>query len=198
MPKFSRRRLSTGFAAETQPAVNVTLCREDGVYEAGGELTAKWQIRRISANEIQSVEVSVMWHTEGKGDEDLHVHHFHRISESQIRRLGIPDQHGVADHHSLQCKLPASPLSYHGHLIHLRWCLRLRLFLVDGREILAEQPFHLVSPGSYPIKDSTAGGKLVTRRLPTIRGASHSKGGLNRAPNSTSSSKSIQSSRESK
>jgi hypothetical protein len=170
LPKFSRRRLSSGFAAEAQPAVNVTLCREDGVYEAGGDLTAKWRIRRISVDDIQSVEVSVMWHTEGKGDEDLHVHHFHRIGESQIRRQGLADQQ------SLHCKLPASPLSYHGHLIHLRWCLRLRLFLTDGREILAEQPFHLVAPGAYPIDGTPADSKLVTRRLPANRvSASSSK-----------------------
>jgi hypothetical protein len=81
-----------------------------------------------------------MWHTEGKGDEDLHVHHFHRVVESQIRRVGL------ADEQSIQCQLPASPLSYHGRLISVRWCIRLRLFLSDGREIVAEQPFHMVSP----------------------------------------------------
>ena len=148
--------------------MNVTLCREDGVYEAGRELAARWRIRRVSIDDIQSVEVSVMWHTEGKGDEDLHVHHFHRIGESQIRRIGLADQQ------SLNCKLPASPLSYHGHLIHLRWCLRLRLFLTDGREILAEQPFHLVAQGTYPIElskptdGSSQKRKLVTRRVAKV------------------------------
>lgn len=122
--------------------MNVTLCREDGIYQAGGELTAKWRIRRIPIDEVQGVEVSVLWHTEGKGDEDLHVHHFHRLVENQIRRTGL------ADEQSVHCQLPMTPLSYHGRLISVRWCFRLRLFVSDGREIVAEQPFHLVSPGS--------------------------------------------------
>ena len=194
LPKFSRRRLSSGFAAETQPAVNVSLCREDGIYLAGGELMASWRVRRIPVDDISSVEVSVLWHTEGKGDEDLHVHHFHRLSQDQVRSIG------EAKRQSLRCQLPASPLSYHGHLIQLRWCLRLRLFLTDGREILAEQPFHLVSPPN-PISNSTVSqtqanagdetnaatksrfsvkplvrGKFVTRRLPSNGSPSKSSG----------------------
>jgi hypothetical protein len=142
LPKFSRRRPSTGRSTETQPAVNVSLCREDGVYEAGGKLTAKWRISRIPLEEVQGVEVSVLWHTEGKGDEDLHVHHFQRLVETQIRRSGLADQQ------SLNCQLPRTPLSYHGRLISVMWCIRLRLFIAGGREIVAEQPFHLVAPGS--------------------------------------------------
>jgi hypothetical protein len=142
LPKFSRRRPSTGLATETQPAVNISLCRENGMYEAGGPLTAKWRISRVPLDEIQGLEVSVLWHTEGKGDEDLHVHHFHRVVESRIRRVGL------ADEQSIHCMLPATPLSYHGRLISVRWCIRLRLFLTSGREIVAEQPFHMVSPDS--------------------------------------------------
>lgn len=146
LPKFSRRRPSTGLAAETQPAVNLSLCREDGRYQAGGNLAAKWRISRVPLDEIQGLEVSVLWHTEGKGDEDLHVHHFHRVNENQIRRVGLADQQSV------HCVLPATPLSYHGKLISVRWCIRLRLFLSSGREIVTEQPFHLVAYGSLGIQ----------------------------------------------
>ncbi|MGB7324966.1 MAG: hypothetical protein WBD31_08835 [Rubripirellula sp.] len=145
LPKFPRRRSPAGAACETQPALNVSLCREDGVYQAGGELVAKWRVRRISVDDLQSIEVSVLWHTEGKGDEDLHVHHFYRIVESQIRRMGLSDEQ------SIRCVLPASPLSYHGHLITVRWCIRMRLFLRDGRKIMAEQPFNLFSPSSIDL-----------------------------------------------
>jgi hypothetical protein len=30
----------------------------------------------------------------------------------------------------------------------VRWGVRVRIFLADGREIVAEQPFHLVSHSS--------------------------------------------------
>ena len=119
--------------------MNVALCREDGIYRAGGRLRATWQISRVPLEQIQGVEISVMWHTQGKGDEDLHVHHFHRINESQIRRSGLADQQAI------QCQLPVTPLSYHGRLIRLQWCIRLRLFMASGKEIVTEQPFYLVA-----------------------------------------------------
>ena len=142
LPKFSRRRSPAGVAAEAQPAVSVSLCREDGIYEGGETLTATWRVSRVTIDRLQAVELSVLWHTEGKGDEDLHVHHFDRLDEHHLRRLGLADQQ------SSQCELPVTPLSYHGRLISVRWCIRLRLFMSDGREIVTEQPFHLVSPGS--------------------------------------------------
>ena len=143
LPKFPRRRSSTGHAAETQPAVKLSLCSDEAVYRAGESLTARWQISRVPLDQIQSLEVSVLWHTEGKGDEDLHVHHFHRVTEHQIRR------DGVSQSNSIECQLPATPLSYRGRLISLCWCVRLRLYLAGGREIVTEQPFYLVSANMH-------------------------------------------------
>jgi hypothetical protein len=122
--------------------VSLSLCREDGIYEGGETLTATWRVSRVTIDRLQAVELSVLWHTEGKGDEDLHVHHFDRLDEHRLRRLGLADQQ------SSQCELPVTPLSYHGRLISVRWCIRLRLFMSDGREIVTEQPFHLVSSGA--------------------------------------------------
>ncbi len=122
--------------------MSLALGHEDGIYQAGGTLTASWRVSRVTLDRLEAIEVSVMWHTEGKGDEDLHVHHFQRLDENHIRRLGL------ADEQPLHCDLPATPLSYHGRLISVRWCIRLRLFLTNGREVVTEQPFHLVSPGA--------------------------------------------------
>ncbi len=119
--------------------MNLSLCSEDGVYDVGSSLTAKWRISRVPLDDVHSLEASVLWYTEGKGTEDLHVHHFHRLADEQLRRVGL------ADEQSTHCRLPATPLSYQGQLISLRWGVRVRIFLADGREIVAEQPFHLVS-----------------------------------------------------
>lgn len=118
----------------------MSLCREDGLYYPCETLTAEWRISRVPAEELQGLEVSVLWHTEGKGDEDFHVHHFYRLSENQIRSDGLTDAS------STECELPATPLSYQGKLISVCWCIRLRLFLVGGREIVSEQPFYLINP----------------------------------------------------
>ncbi|TWU27095.1 hypothetical protein Pla52o_09550 [Novipirellula galeiformis] len=119
--------------------MSVSLCRDDATYEVGDALTARWRISRVPLEQLQGLEISVLWHTEGKGDEDLHVHHFHRLDENQLR------QSGLIGSQSVSCKLPFTPLSYHGHLIRLRWCIRLRLFVAGARETVTEQPFHLVS-----------------------------------------------------
>jgi hypothetical protein len=116
------------------------MCREDATYVGGERMTVRWRVSRVTLDQLQAMEVSVLWCTEGKGDEDLNVHHFLRWDESQIRRSGLTDQQ------SLTCDLPWTPLSYHGRLITVRWCARLRLFLAGGREVVTEKLFHLVTP----------------------------------------------------
>lgn len=119
--------------------MNVSVCRDDGSYAAGCQLKAGWRISRVELGELQSVEISVLWHTEGKGDEDLGVHHFQRYDHSDLQRVLLSDRQEI------QCVLPASPLSYQGHLMQIHWKIRVRVFLADSREIVAEQPFHLVT-----------------------------------------------------
>ncbi|MEO1530073.1 MAG: hypothetical protein AAFX06_32105, partial [Planctomycetota bacterium] len=93
--------------------MSISLCSEDGKYQGGTSLNAKWRVSRITLDSLTAIEISVIWYTEGKGDQDLHVHHFERLSESQIRRSGL------ADEQSLSCELPPTPLSYSGRLIRL-------------------------------------------------------------------------------
>ncbi len=119
--------------------MNVALCREDALYTGSDLLTVKWRVSRVTLDQLQAMEVSVLWYTEGKGDEDLKVHHFVRLDENQIRLAGLTDEQ------SLQCRLPNTPLSYQGRLISVRWCARLRLFLSGGREVVSQQQFLLVT-----------------------------------------------------
>ncbi|MCC9603040.1 hypothetical protein LOC67_21030 [Stieleria sp. JC731] len=128
--------------------MSIELCREDGIYEGGCDLTANWRISRVTLDSVTAVEISVLWFTEGKGDTDLNVHYFKRFEQEQILRSGL------ADRQSLSCVLPATPLSYHGRLIRLRWSVRLRLFMANGREVVSNQPFYLVAPQS--IQNGTA------------------------------------------
>jgi hypothetical protein len=88
---------------------------------------------------LQSVEISVLWRTEGKGDEDLCLHHFERFAGETLADLNL------ADNQSFSCRLPATPLTYHGRLISIGWSFRLRLLLTGGREIVADQPFYVVA-----------------------------------------------------
>ncbi|MFG0291008.1 MAG: hypothetical protein ACF8CQ_22765 [Rhodopirellula sp. JB044] len=132
--------------------MNVTLCRDDATYAAGGVLKASWRVSRVSLDEISSVEVSVLWYTEGKGDEDLSVHYFRRYDAAQLR------ERGMVDSQPIQCRLPPSPLSYRGHLLCIQWGIRVRVFVEEGREAVAEHPFYMVArkPDPTVISESSS------------------------------------------
>jgi hypothetical protein len=118
----------------------VKLCRPDGRYEAAQPLRAEWFASQAIAAELTGIEASVLWSTEGKGDEDLHVHYFQQWNDLQLRDidLSIPQR--------ITCLLPISPVSYEGTLLRIRWCVRLRMFRSGGREGVIQQPFQLVCP----------------------------------------------------
>lgn len=139
LPKFPGRRLSTGrkVAICTEPAVGLRLLSLQEVLEPNETLEFEYCLRRVTAEMLDRLEISVMWCTEGKGSEDLGVHFFESVSREQLssRPLGQP--------RPVVTVLPTHPLSYEGRLMKIRWCIRLRLYLSDGREITSEQPFYL-------------------------------------------------------
>src|SRR5260221_14523565 len=110
-------------------------------YAAGDELVAEYQLDAVLADEVQAVEASVLWHTEGKGEEDMGVHFFER------RLPGDAEDGDLRPLRRFRTTLPSSPLSYSGAIFTIRWSVRVRLFLRRGREYLQEQPFAL---GSVP------------------------------------------------
>lgn len=105
-------------------------------YEPGEELSGQFLVVPSEGQTLKAVEVSVLWQTEGKGDEDLGVTHFERIES----------QSGTADllrPISFRTRLPNSPLSYHGQILRIVWCVRVRAFPQRGSEIVAEERFQL-------------------------------------------------------
>jgi hypothetical protein len=105
--------------------------------EPGETLDFEFCIQRVSAELIDRLEISVGWYTEGKGSEDRGVLFFKSMSRNELSQIPLTDPH------RLETVLPSSPLSYEGRLFKLRWCIRLRLFLSDGRQISAEHPIYL-------------------------------------------------------
>lgn len=108
-------------------------------YMPSERLEFEYRLQNLPASAINSVEASVVWYTEGKGSEDLGVHFFQRLTGIDIAAIDW----NVA--RRLVTELPASPLSYEGRLLKIRWCIRVRVYLNDGREIKGEQPFYLGS-----------------------------------------------------
>jgi len=125
----------------TEPLLSLCITGSRAAFAAGDELVAEYQLDAVDPVEIQAVEASVLWYTEGKGEEDMGVHFFER-------RLPSDDEAGdLRPMRRVRTRLPNSPLSYSGAILCIRWCVRLRLFLRRGRDYVLEQPFTL---GSVP------------------------------------------------
>jgi hypothetical protein len=119
------------------PQLRVYLDDNRREYEPGGLLSGEYHVEWKAQSPPRAVELAVLWYTEGKGDEDMAVHHFERRASEQglAAALEGPQRFAVT--------LPRSPLSYEGVLIKIRWCVRVRLFLPKGKEIVAQESFRL-------------------------------------------------------
>jgi len=124
-----------------EPLISIRLDNPRKHYYSGDTLHCQHQVDRIDPAHIHAIEVSVLWYTEGKGEEDLGVHYFERhVSGQQTPDLRIFKEFSVA--------LPMSPLSYEGIIIKIQWCTRVRVFLRNGTEHVHDQPFLL---GNIPV-----------------------------------------------
>jgi hypothetical protein len=124
------------------PRISITLDgRGSRVYQPGETLAGGYWFNSVGGDDIKAVECSILWHSEGKGSEDLGVHAFWRLAVDNGDWI---DPRRPCRFSSI---LPRSPLTYDGILIKIRWLVRVRLFLSDGRETIEDLPFRL---GSLP------------------------------------------------
>lgn len=107
------------------------------VYYPGETLSGSYWLTAPVPEDVRAMEFSILWYTEGKGDEDLAVHSFRRLTLEE----GEPIDLGKPMHFSTV--LPASPLSYQGRIVKISWCVRLRVFLSRGRELFGQVHFRL-------------------------------------------------------
>ncbi len=120
-----------------EPLLSIQLFDHLPAYQPGDTLRCDYQIDAVDRGEIQAVEASVLWYTDGKGDEDMGVHYFER------RVAGEGDEGDLRQLRSFSTPLPNSPLSYNGSILQIHWCVRLRAFLPKGKESTLDHPFYL-------------------------------------------------------
>lgn len=114
--------------------------------QPGETLAGSYRITDADPEQIKSIEASVLWYTEGKGDEDMAVHEFWRRNcESEPFDPDEPVRFSTV--------LPNSPLSYDGEIVQVRWCVRVRVFTTRGKDLVAEKIFHL---GDVPAPKASA------------------------------------------
>lgn len=121
----------------SRPEIRLTLDAAAAHYEPGDQLSGRFVAQVSPTGAIRSAELSVLWYTAGKGEEDFAVHHFERLVAEAARPLDLRVPRRFAT------VLPHSPLSYDGQILKVCWCVRLRLFLQHGQEAVAETSFRL-------------------------------------------------------
>ncbi len=139
LPKFpsSRTPASRRPSRRNEPVVDLRLLNLHPGLEPNEQLEFEFSFQRVEHALVEGLEISVMWRTEGKGTEDIGIHMFQRLKGDELSHIPLDQSRQIST------VLPCSPMSYEGRLLKLRWCVRLRLFLKDGREISAEKPFYL-------------------------------------------------------
>lgn len=116
-----------------------------------GDLLGGTFIFQGETPEQYTIELSVLWRTEGKGDGDIGVILFREWSwEKAPFDFRYPQDFEV--------RLPPSPLTYDGVLIKIGWLVRVRIRWVPEHEAVAEEPFQL-GPGLSGIP-GPGGGKV--------------------------------------
>jgi len=120
-----------------EPLISIRIRNQHRPFQPGEMLECEYQLDAVSATDVQAVEASVMWHTEGKGDEDLAVHYFERHTAGDTKSGDLRELR------QLRTPLPNSPLTYPGVTLKIRWCVRVRAFLQRGKESFFEQTFVL-------------------------------------------------------
>lgn len=118
-------------------SVRILLDGNRRVYQPGDVLAGEYQVESLRWIEPTAVEVSVLWYTEGQGEEDLAVHYFERIDA--LAQAGVDFRRP----RRFNTRLPYSPLSYQGIIVKIRWCVRVRVFLQRGKELVGEVSFQL-------------------------------------------------------
>jgi hypothetical protein len=134
------------------PSVVIRLDGDGRVYRPGETFSGEYWCESLGAGQVKAIEVSVLWHTEGKGDEDMAVHAFWRRDSSDDKPIDLlqPERFSTT--------LPNSPLSYDGQIVKIRWCVRVRVFPYRGKENVGEKRFRLgvqTAGGAHPIERET-------------------------------------------
>jgi len=120
-----------------EPLISIRLHHPKPIFQPGNILRCEYQVDAVELQQLTAVEASVLWRTEGKGDEDMGVHFFERRTPHEA------PGNDLRQAFFFETSLPPSPLSYEGMIVRICWCARVRVFLRRGREVFFDKTFRL-------------------------------------------------------
>jgi hypothetical protein len=115
--------------------IQMRLDNPEPVYLPGDMLTGSYRLAADDMSAIKAVELSVLWCTSGKGDQDMGVHFF----EKRMPENGLD----FGAEHRFSTLLPHSPLSFDGIIVKIGWCVRARVLVAGGKEVVHQESFRL-------------------------------------------------------
>jgi len=153
MKELSRieQSMFDSYQIQQNPRISVVFNHENIQYSGSDPLRIHYVVEGVESCSVATIERSVVWYTEGKGEEDFGVVFFERIQINK-RNDGtkiLPKSINTAQlTGALAIDLPHSPLSYEGIIVKIRWCVRIRIFFRSGRDFVSEHIFFL---GNVPL-----------------------------------------------
>ena len=126
--------------AKIEPNIEINFEKNRTVYLPGDFLICEYMVELppdFEFSELKAIETSVIFVTEGKGEEDIGVHFFERRQQRSLTGDTFKQTQ------RLSTVLPASPLTYDGEILNIHWCVRVRLFLEDGHRVTQDKLFRL-------------------------------------------------------
>lgn len=124
-----------------EPDVRVELAAT--AYRPGDAVSGAFVIAGGPPADAESVELSVLWYTSGKGTEDLGVIFYQGWTAADGTLAALPNPA------AFEAKLPPTPWSYDGELVKIHWAARVRVRYGKTGEVVREAAFTL-APGRTP------------------------------------------------
>ena len=104
--------------------------RFDGIpfFEPQQEVAGTVEVAVDAAVECRSLSVRLIWHTEGRGDEDKTA-----VQEIDIYQGRL--EPGFPVHSAFRFQLPREPWSFAGHYISVIWAIEVNVDVPMGRDL---------------------------------------------------------------
>lgn len=131
-----------------EPRVLVDFDRPGRHYDPLETVRLRYQVAGTGDAEVRVIERSALWYTEGKGEEDLGMCFFERLTDPAL----LPPKERQGE---FAFRLPASPMTYEGTIVKIRWCVRVRLFFKGRRDFISEHVFDVGElPPALPLRQA--------------------------------------------
>jgi hypothetical protein len=104
------------------------------VYEPGDEIAGTAEIEVDRDVECRALLIRLIWHTEGRGDEDVG-----KIAEKDV--FGGRLTPGAPVRSELSFPLPRQPWSYAGQYVSIVWAIEVHVDVPLGRDLVHRERF---------------------------------------------------------